>query len=344
MLTINLNVLNYVNNLQHVASLLFAGLATLTVLTITAPTTAAQNGFYSDHYAEIGLQSGSSATFFTWDGPGNNDRCDTIPVNESCSTAVYSYIAPKCSSYVGWGVWITNAQGSTIAFLHAGQVPAGWRGLPGAIDLDGQAGSLSAGEVYVVSNGSVSKTLNWAPCGIALAISGVKAEATKDGYVLAIPQGKPDGKILFTLEKRLSGEIWGYVSDTVTEGASATLRDESQTNGRNTYRVTAMDAGGSLRYSNSVEIYKEPESQMTVWPNPCTGDRLKVRVKSTPELEGYRQLTLFSPNGLKVESVRTPTNNLTTMNVYVGHLPAGVYVAEVQEPNGEKHVRKVLID
>lgn len=106
--------------------------------------------------------------------------------------------------------------------------------------------------------------------------------------------------------------------------------------GANTYRLKALDANGTIAYSEMVVLFSQPQGNIMAFPNPTSG---KIRIQSTDQAFSAPDLIVF--NALGKEVLRKTTEAGKPWEVDFTELPVGPYWIKMTE-NGRNASLKIL--
>lgn len=103
--------------------------------------------------------------------------------------------------------------------------------------------------------------------------------------------------------------------------------DVAPLSGINYYRLKQADLDGSYEYSRYVTVqFNENIRELTLYPNPVTQGKITLKV-SDGTMQNYK---IYSVSGIEIMS-----KNLTSDEVDISSLPAGMYIIKVRLESGE---------
>jgi hypothetical protein len=144
----------------------------------------------------------------------------------------------------------------------------------------------------------------------------------------------------YEVEKSISGNQFStlaIVPATANNGNSAIYisTDVRPVGGYNYYRIKSVDINGSIAYTDAVKVLMGTLKQdITVYPNPITGGRLRLQFNNQPK--GEYGIRLINKSGQLIVSKRFnhADGDSTEVIQWDYNLAHGVYQLQVTKPDG----------
>jgi hypothetical protein len=135
----------------------------------------------------------------------------------------------------------------------------------------------------------------------------------------------------FVVERSTDGRNFLKIGE-VADSASKHFQDQSPLRANNYYRIKAVDADGSFRYSKTVLVVFEPEQMIAAYPNP-TPDQFTLEVVSTEQQLAF--VELYGMDGKRILHQQVLLKKGSTKHlITLASLPSQVYLVHVRDAKG----------
>jgi hypothetical protein len=120
------------------------------------------------------------------------------------------------------------------------------------------------------------------------------------------------------------------------------LLNESPANGHNYYRLAQVDLDGKTTYSNVIDIVRNENSNVSIYPNPATNS---VTISMSNMQKGNLTITLKDMTGKTIKAIHTNvTSNTFSTQMNLSSVSPGSYVIEVSNKNVKLNSEVVIIN
>jgi hypothetical protein len=199
-----------------------------------------------------------------------------------------------------------------------------------------------AATYYIGGNTTNPLTNNNTP--LPVTITNVKAYQQNSGINVEWHTQSEISMQQYEVEKSANG--FSYTKANTTAAKSGTRNsyswfDVNPINGANYYRIKAISLNGEVKYSSIVVVrLNNKVAQLTLYPNPVTGNTLQLQLTNMEK--GNYNVTLFNQLGQQVMNrIINHIGGSSNQSVSLGTLAAGLY--ELRLSNGTTVITQKLI-
>src|SRR5262249_10559171 len=136
------------------------------------------------------------------------------------------------------------------------------------------------------------------------------------------------------VERSPDGTTWNVLANVSPRSShDYSYTDASPQNGKNYYRIKAVDLDGKLTYTAIKSVTIAGETRLTAWPNPAS-DILFVNIVTPNESQAV--IRIFDIKGALVKLQKaTAMQGSNQLRIDIGSLPGGVYTLNAEWNNGQ---------
>jgi len=150
----------------------------------------------------------------------------------------------------------------------------------------------------------------------------------------------------YFVQKSLDGTHFSDVATIPSNNSSSSIynwTDHYPPDQVNYYRIRTVEASGIIDFSKIIRVMVAGPGNVTVFPNPATGNNLNLRVAN--KVPGkYKVRVINSLGYILSEESFIYTGGISITKIHLNdNLPAGIYQMEVDGPSGEKTVLPVVL-
>jgi hypothetical protein len=150
----------------------------------------------------------------------------------------------------------------------------------------------------------------------------------------------------YFVQKSLDGIHFSDVASLPSQNSNSNLynwTDHYPPDQVNYYRIRTAEASGVIDYSKIIKVMSSGPGNVTLYPNPATGNNLNLRVAN--KVPGKYKIRVINSLGsvLSGESFIYNGGTSITKIPLNDNLPTGIYQVEVVSPAGEKTVLPVVL-
>ena len=135
-----------------------------------------------------------------------------------------------------------------------------------------------------------------------------------------------------------------FQNTTIVDPATSILNeyqytDEQPASGDNYYRVDAVSASGSEKYSEVMKVNMSSESQtISIFPNPASANNLNLKMTNQPAGTYIIRLLNSFGQSLMVKEMQYKGGTSVEKIQPTQSIPSGIYQLEVKSPDGNRKV------
>ncbi|REA63234.1 hypothetical protein DSL64_06360 [Dyadobacter luteus] len=147
----------------------------------------------------------------------------------------------------------------------------------------------------------------------------------------------------FDIQRRTNSQNWQSIAEikaagTTTETIKYSYTDSNTSGSLTYYRLKMVDLDGSLNYSRIMSVSTEALNEISLFPNPASGNTIRLKFDSAPYTDPDH-INFLDAQGTSVLKI---SKNLST-DLDISQLQPGHYTVVITMKNGEAMTRKLVL-